>query len=449
MKVDHVIMSGEIISRLQDILLLVDIDGRVLDANPAALACYGYPASEIASLHLRDLEAPQSQSDVRAHLMEAADRGGVYCSRHRRADGTAFPVEMISVPVLLEGVPALLAIVRDISERQQAAEELRQSQEQLQAIIDNTPLLVFVKDLDGRFTLVNRKFEDLLGSPGETLVGKMGEEFQAFGQAEAHRLNDLVVAEQRAPTTFEEMNEAPDGAHFYLSTKFPLFGADGEVTAVCGISTDITELKDSAMKLAVSNARLETMVKDITQVMGRVVETRDPYTQGHEVRVAQLAMLLAGEMGLSEDAIAGVEMASMVHDIGKLAVPAEILSKPGALTEQEYALVQCHSAAGYEILKGIDFPWPVAISVLQHHERMDGSGYPKALRGQEICLTARILAVADVVEAMSSHRPYRAALGLEAAVAEIFEHPEKYDPSVTTACRRLYESGRIVWEQFA
>ena len=333
--------------------------------------------------------------------------------------------------------------------RQQGAEELRQSREQLQAIIDNTPLLVYLKDLDGRFTLVNRRFEDLLGSPGETLVGKTGEEFMPSGVAESHRLNDRTVEATRAPATFEECTEEVDGTHFYLSTKFPFFGAGGEVTAVCGISTDITELKRSEARLAESNVRLEIMVKDITRVMGRVVEARDPYTQGHEVRVAQLAMLLAGEMGLSEDAIVGVEMTAMVHDIGKLAVPAEILSKPGALTEQEFALVQCHSEAGYEILKGIDFAWPVAISVLQHHERMDGTGYPQGLRGEDICLTARILAVADVVEAMSSHRPYRAALGLQAAVAEIFGHPEKYDSDVATACRRLYESGQIVWEQFS
>ena len=180
-------------------------------------------------------------------------------------------------------------------------------------------------------------------------------------------------------------------------------------------------------------------------MMGRVVEARDPYTSGHEVRVAQLAILLAQEMGLSKDAIEGIEMAAVVHDIGKIAVPAEILSKPGKLTDVEFALVQCHAAAGYEILKGIHFPWPVAIAVLQHHERMDGSGYPYGIRGDEISISARILSVADVVEAMSSHRPYRPALGVDAAVAELRAHSGKYDADVVDACVKLHDSGRIVW----
>ena len=446
MKIDHVVMSGEIISRLQDILLLVATDGSILDANPAALDCYGYSATDMASLHVHDLDAPQNQSAVDAHLREAAEHGGVYSTSHRRADGTLFRVEMVSIPVVLGGEPALLAVIRDITEREQSAEALRQSHERLQSIIDNTPLLVYVKDMDGRYELVNRKFEDLLGCPGETLVGKMGEEFMPTELVKAHLANDRGVIESRKPMSFDEANEEPDGTHSYLSTKFPLFGADGEIVGICGISTDITELKRAEQGLIASNSRLERMVFDITQAMGRVVEVRDPYTKGHEVRVAQLAMLLAEEMGLSNDEIAGVEMAGVVHDIGKLAVPAEILSKPGALSELEFALVKTHAKAGYDILKGIDFPWPVADAVLQHHERMDGSGYPEGLHGADICATARILAVADVVEAMSSHRPYRPALGVEAAVAEIAGHSERYDPDVVMACLKLHESGRIVWQ---
>jgi HD-GYP domain-containing protein (c-di-GMP phosphodiesterase class II) len=138
-------------------------------------------------------------------------------------------------------------------------------------------------------------------------------------------------------------------------------------------------------------------------------------------------------------------MSALVHDIGKLSVPAEILNKPGVLSANEFALIRQHPTAGFEILKDIAFPWPVAESVLQHHERMDGSGYPQGLLGDDICRTARILAVADAVEAMSSHRPYRPGLGIDAAIAEITDHPAKYDPDVVAACLRLHESGLIAW----
>lgn len=225
----------------------------------------------------------------------------------------------------------------------------------------------------------------------------------------------------------------------------PIKDESGVIVAGIVVYTDLTELKHSERDLLASHRRLETMVHDITEAMGRIVEVRDPYTQGHELRVAALAKLLAEEMGRSAEEIAGIEMAGLVHDIGKLGIPTEILTKPGVLSAAEFALVREHPGFGYEILKDIAFPWPVAESVLQHHERMDGSGYPQGLRGDQIHITARILAVADVIEAMSSHRPYRPALGVPAAVAEVVGHPEQYDQGVVAALLNLYESGRIVW----
>jgi len=198
----------------------------------------------------------------------------------------------------------------------------------------------------------------------------------------------------------------------------------------------------SESNLRKSNLRFEKMIYGVSEAMGRIVEARDPYTQGHEVRVAQLAKLIALEMRLPGSDVDAIEMCGLVHDIGKLSVPAEILTKPGRLSDLEFALIKGHPEAGYTILKGIDFPWPVADIVVAHHERRDGSGYPRGLSGEDIPMAARVLAVADVVEAMASHRPYRPALGLELAVAEIKEHPEKYDPSVVIALFALYESGR-------
>jgi putative nucleotidyltransferase with HDIG domain len=188
---------------------------------------------------------------------------------------------------------------------------------------------------------------------------------------------------------------------------------------------------------------LEALLREVTETMGLVVEARDPYTQGHQLRVAKLCGQLTREMGLPDRDVAGIEIAALVHDIGKLSVPAEILTKPGKLSDKEFALIKDHSQAGYDILKGIDFGWPVADIALQHHERMDGSGYPNALTGEDILLAARVVAVADVVEAMASHRPYRAALGVDAGVREILGHPEKFDPQVIAACARLYERGAL------
>jgi len=183
---------------------------------------------------------------------------------------------------------------------------------------------------------------------------------------------------------------------------------------------------------------LRKALEGIIQVMALTVETRDPYTAGHQRRATNLARAIATEMGLSEEQIDGIRMAGVVHDLGKISVPAGILNKPSRLTENEFGIIQTHPQVGYDMLNTIEFPWPVAQIVLQHHERMDGSGYPKGLVGEDIVLEARILAVADVVEAMSSHRPYRPALGMDKALEEISgNRGVLYDPSVVDACFKV------------
>jgi PAS domain S-box-containing protein len=212
-----------------------------------------------------------------------------------------------------------------------------------------------------------------------------------------------------------------------------------------GIETLRTRVarNEASGQLVRSNERLKGLLREVTVALGRVVEARDPYTSGHEERVSRLASQIAIEMGLSREEAEGVEIAGLVHDIGKLSVPAEILTKPSSLSPIELRLVREHSMSGYDILKGISFAWPVADIVLQHHERIDGSGYPSGIRGADMLPLARILAVADVVEAMASHRPYRPALGLDAAIAEISSHPELYDPEAAAACVRLHAAGAI------
>lgn len=185
--------------------------------------------------------------------------------------------------------------------------------------------------------------------------------------------------------------------------------------------------------------KLKQTLGAIIQVLEKTVEVRDPYTAGHQRRVADLARSISAEMGFSQDRIDGIRIAGIIHDIGKIYVPAEILSKPRRLTTYEFNLVKTHSQVGYDILKTIDFPWPVARIVLQHHERLNGSGYPNKLMHDNILIEARILGVSDVVEAMASHRPYRPALGLDAALKEVSDHKGSlYDPEVVEICTRLF-----------
>jgi hypothetical protein len=242
------------------------------------------------------------------------------------------------------------------------------------------------------------------------------------------------------------------GAIIFVAGADASFGVD-ELSLLAELSTDLSygieTLRarsariEMTAQLAITNERLEGLLRQVTVAFGRVVEARDPYTSGHEERVAVLGRQIAVEMGLTDDVANAVEIAGLVHDIGKLSVPAEILTKPSALSAIEVRLIREHSRSGYDILKDIAFAGPVADIVLQHHERMDGSGYPAGLLGVETLVQARIIAVADTVEAMASHRPYRPALGLAEGVAEVAAHLESYDPDAVAACVRLFEAGAI------
>ena len=220
---------------------------------------------------------------------------------------------------------------------------------------------------------------------------------------------------------------------------------------------EINLLKELADDLAFGIATLrmraaheqsaQCLQRSMESTIAATVEMRDPYTAGHQRRVAELAEAIAREMGLPEDEVHGIHLAGVIHDLGKIKIPAEILAMPTRLTELELQMVRTHAQAGYDILKEIDFPWPIAQFVLQHHERLDGSGYPGGLKGSDILLGARILAAADTVEAMSSHRPYRPGLGLEAALEEITRRRGSlYDADVVDACLKLFREGRFVFE---
>ncbi len=201
------------------------------------------------------------------------------------------------------------------------------------------------------------------------------------------------------------------------------------------------QLKDAARELSSNVTRFQNALEGFVQAIALAVEMRDPYTAGHQIRVADLACAIAEKMGLKEDMIYGLRMASVIHDLGKITIPGEILCKPGKLSEPEYQMVKTHAQLGFDILSKIDFPWPVAEIVLQHHERLDGSGYPRGLSGESIRIEARILSVSDVFETIGSHRPYRPSLGLKKAISELTDNcGTLYDKEVVAACIELLEN---------
>lgn len=295
---------------------------------------------------------------------------------------------------------------------------------------------------DYRFLDINPAYESLMRLRAADVVGHTVLEVLP-GTSAAWIERCGAVALTGVPSRVEihssEIDGRETGRYFEIVAYSPQRGQFATMVS------DITHRKRIEQELSETNSRLKSMVYDVAEAMGRIIEIRDPYTQGHTQRVAHLAKLLANEMKLSADEVAGVAMAGVVHDIGKLSVSTDILSKPGPLSDCEFALVREHPRAGFEILKDIPFPWPVAEAVLQHHERMDGSGYPQGLQGEAIGPAARILAVADVVEAMAWFRSYRPALGVDAAVAEVVSHPEQYDTNVLAACKSLHKAGRIAW----
>ena len=210
------------------------------------------------------------------------------------------------------------------------------------------------------------------------------------------------------------------------------------------LATDVTDYRAIRQRARDAERKLKNALTQTIQLLLNASEQRDAYTAGHQQRVGQLTAAIAREMDMSADDVDGLRFGAMVHDIGKLGIPAELLSLPRKLKPEELALVRMHAQIGYDILKEMDYPWPIQHVVLQHHERLDGSGYPNRLKGDEICLEARVLAVADAIEAMASHRPYRAAMGIDRALAEVcVDRGTKYDTDVIEACLRVRKRGEL------
>jgi PAS domain S-box-containing protein len=308
----------------------------------------------------------------------------------------------------------------------------------LASILESMLDAVIVVKPGGAIHTVNRAALELLGYAEEEIIGQsVGTIFEDDDLKDAG-LAQLVHA--GAVRDVELTLVAKSGERIpVVFNGSVIWEEDGRLAAVVGVARDIRERKRAEEELQRTMEKLREALGGIIQTVALTVETKDPYTAGHQRRVAQLACAIANEMDLPEEQIEGLRMAGLIHDLGKITVPAEILSKPGRLDDIEYGLIKAHPKIGYDVLKTIDFPWPVAQIVLQHHERTNASGYPQGLRGEEILLEARILAVADVVEAMASFRPYRPARGIDEALEEISRKEKRlYDLDVVAACLQIF-----------
>jgi PAS domain S-box-containing protein/putative nucleotidyltransferase with HDIG domain len=320
---------------------------------------------------------------------------------------------------------------------------LRESEEKYRSLAENAYDAIYVLSQEG-FQYANRAFEKLTGWKKEDLDSR---KFNFWDIVHPDEIKLMKSKRRgRVPASGEFRIVSKDGSVKVVEVNSAKIGRRRETRRI-GILRDITERKKAEEELEKSLERLKKTFEDTVNALVSALERRDPYTAGHQKRVTNLACAIAAEMHLSKDQLDGLRLAGLVHDVGKIQIPTEILVKPGHLSETEFLMIKIHPRVGYDILRGIDFPYPIADIVLQHHERMDGSGYPEGLSGEQILLEARILAVADVVEAMSSQRPFRPALDIGMALEEVSKHRGRlYDRKVVNALLRLVKENRIAFE---
>lgn len=349
-------------------------------------------------------------------------------------------------------VPTVERCLREAANRRKIKEDeelLRKAYRDLESIFQAIGYPTIILDTDYRILDANRMVTVLTGLKKEELVGRCC--YEVFHPGEDTVSSPPLNCPMRE-LLLDGGRESAQGEVTWKGGQFivnctPVFDDRGEIEKVIHIATDITERKrwENERKLTIKKMR-EILIAFVN-AMASTVEKRDPYTSGHQHRVAALARAIAQEMNLPTDLCNSIYLAALVHDIGKISIPAEILSKPSSLSEVEFQLIKAHPGVGYEILKDIDFPWPIARIILEHHERIDGSGYPNGLKGEEILLESKILAVADVVEAMASHRPYRPALGIEETLSHIMTHSGSlYDTTVVEACVKLFREGKFCFK---
>ncbi len=426
-------------------------EGRFLEANPAIVAMFGYDSRE------EFIEVPVSElyhdPDRRQMFNGKMLRAGFVQNEEillKRKDGSPFWGAVTAVAIKDENgaVKYYDGVIEDISEGKRARQALVESEEKFRTLADQSPNMIFINK-GGRVVYANPQCEKIMGYTREEFCSPEFNFLSIISPECQHIVKESFAEHTQGmdvpPYEYTLITKKGDRVSAILASK--IIEYEGE-QAILGTVTDISARKQAEQERQMNLERLQKLLEGIINTMSVMVETRDRYTAGHQRRVAILAREIALKMNLPEEKIKAIYMTALIHDIGKIAIPAEILSKPTKLNEVEYSIIKTHPQVGYDILRGIEFPWPIADLVLKHHERIDGSGYPQGLSGDEIPLEVRILSVADVVEAMTFHRPYRAALGTGKALEEITQNKNRrYDPEVVKICLQVFYDHNFGWEQ--
>ncbi|MGA3085475.1 MAG: PAS domain S-box protein [Thermodesulfobacteriota bacterium] len=434
---EAVLFQQRLIDALPVPVFYKDSEGRYLGCNSSFEKFFGQKREQVTGKSVYELSSKEFADIYHEKDLVLLQNPGIqiYESTVKDAGGVVHNVifHRATFPNMDGSVGGLIGGILDITDSKRAQEALRDSEGRLRILVQTIPDLIWLKDKDGVYLSCNTMFERFFGAREADIVGKTDYDFVDRELADSFREHDKKAMAAGKTTSNEEWITFADGGHrvFLDTIKTPMYDSQGMLIGMLGIGRDITDRR--------AVERIRKALGATIHAIAVTVEARDPYTAGHQRRVADLARSIATEMNLPDDQIDGIRMAATIHDLGKISVPAEILSKPTKLTNIELMLIKIHSQSGYDILKDIDFPWPVARMILEHHERMNGSGYPNGLTGDNILLESRILAVADVLESMASHRPYRPSLGIDAAMKEIESNRGiLYDINAVNACLRLF-----------
>jgi len=425
-----------ILDEIEDGYQEVDLSGNFTFFNESFRKIFGYSENELLGSNFRRYAADEETADSVYRAYNQMYKTGNPLQRFEwdiiTKDGARRSIEF-SASLLRDGEGprrGFRGIVRDVTDRKFVEEQYR-------TMANSAQTGVYIVQ-DGRLCFVNPHIPSYSGYQEEDLIGERVLHFVHPDDREMvwKMARKMLAGELTAPYEYRIVDKN-NQVRWIMETVTPI-SYKGR-SAVLGNTMDITDRKRTEGELRQTLDSLRKAFGATIQVMVSAVEARDPYTAGHQIRSADLARAIATEMGLPQEKIDGIRMAGSIHDIGKLSIPVEILSKPTKLTNLEFSLIKEHSQKGYEMLKDVESPWPMAQIVYQHHERMDGSGYPRNLKGDDILMEARIMAVADVVESMASYRPYRPALGLNAALEQIENNKGTlYDAGAADACLRLF-----------
>ena len=441
-------IHGALMARSRDAILGVNRKGTIVFWNKGAEQIFGYSSPEILGQPVTRLISEKHREDhalvLRAFLTGNCGETALIEGEASRKDGSTFPLELSFSIEQQNGQSLGLAIGRDISKRKNTEQALRESAERYCSLFATCLESVFSADVPDNSGVGKKALERLCGYCLEELTemkptGILSSESRAYL---SRQIDKILSADEPISSIVHEIFKK-DGRRILIEQYLNSVNKTERIAGFHEFRSDISERN-------IREEQSKDHLLNLAKIVSRVIESCDPYTAGHQQRVAELACLAGENMGLAADIVERLYLDGLLHDIGKISIPRSILTKPGELTDEEWALIRAHTKQGYRILKDADLPWPIADVALQHHERLDGSGYPHGITEEKLGLEVSILAVCDVVEAMSSHRPYRPARTTTDVLKELKDgRGTKYDAGVVDVMVPMIESGefKCAWDR--